>query len=42
MEKDKIWFDDLTFERISDKKMIVNVIIGEKEPEGVDFVYYRQ
>ncbi|MDG2449387.1 MAG: DUF6265 family protein [Saprospiraceae bacterium] len=42
MEKDKIWFDGLTFERISDKKMIVNVIIGEKEPEGVDFVYYRQ
>ena len=42
MEKNKVWFDGLTFEKISENQMIVNVIIDEDKPEGMNFIYYRQ
>lgn len=42
IEEKKIWFDGLTFEHINENQMIVNVIIEDSQPEGVDFVYYRQ
>ncbi|MEE9372570.1 MAG: DUF6265 family protein [Saprospiraceae bacterium] len=42
IEQNKVWFDGLTFEKISKDKMVVNVILDEDKPEGIDFIYHLQ
>lgn len=43
ISEDKVWFEGYTFEKTSGDIMTLNVIIDEeRQPEGMDFVYYRQ
>ena len=38
----KVEFDSYIFERKGEDVMKINVVIDEKQPEGMDFLYHRQ